>query len=416
MNKSIFIWNSIAGIINASEAVIMSILVTRVTSLSDAGVLTIAFAVGNLMMTLGKFGVRNYQVTDTHYKYDFATYFGTRIVTVIAMVLGSVGYILHHHMSAYKSKAIFAICLIYAVESVEDVFWGEFQRRKRLDLGAKVFISRWVCILCIFTIILLKTRNMLFALWISLVVSIFIFCGILVFIWRGFNKISSEPFYLHYGLFANRDFIFVLRENVPLFIATFLTFYINNAAKYALDTVVSNEVQACYGFVAMPVFVIGLLNSMIYQPSVVWLTEQWNEGRILAFKYKVYKQFMAIIVISILCVVGAAIIGIPVLSIVYGTELRAYWRELVLLQVAGMFLAISGYLNILITIMRQQRMLMYGYIIVSVLSFFCMRFAVRFYTTFGAAICYLMCMITLCVFFITVYLRNVFKRELRLFP
>ncbi len=54
-----YLWNVAAGLVNAGEAVVLSMVVTHTTGLEDAGILSIAFAVGNLMMTVGKFGVRS---------------------------------------------------------------------------------------------------------------------------------------------------------------------------------------------------------------------------------------------------------------------------------------------------------------------------------------------------------------------
>ena len=69
-NNNGYFWNAFAGVVNAGEAVILSMAVTRAEGLAQAGVLSITFAVGNLMMTVGKFGVRNYQVTDVQGKYS----------------------------------------------------------------------------------------------------------------------------------------------------------------------------------------------------------------------------------------------------------------------------------------------------------------------------------------------------------
>ena len=93
--KSDYIWNTLAGLLNAAEAVLMSMIVTRITGLSDAGVLTLAFAVGNLMMTIGKFGVRNFQVTDVAQKYKFKEYVCLRFATVIVMIVVSFVYSLY---------------------------------------------------------------------------------------------------------------------------------------------------------------------------------------------------------------------------------------------------------------------------------------------------------------------------------
>ncbi len=121
-----YVWNALAGAVNASEAVLLSMVVTRTDGIADAGVLSIAFAVGNLMMTIGKFGVRNYQATDLKQRFSFSDYFWARIFTAGVMVLSCAGYLLYCIWSRgygrYKAVVVAAVCLIYAAESVEDVF------------------------------------------------------------------------------------------------------------------------------------------------------------------------------------------------------------------------------------------------------------------------------------------------------
>ena len=54
----------------------------------------------------------------------------------------------------------------------------------------------------------------------------------------------------------------------------------------------NDESQACFGFVLMPVFVIGLLNQFIYQPMVVNLAMEYNNGRIDQVSHNVRKQML----------------------------------------------------------------------------------------------------------------------------
>lgn len=42
-----YFWNSTAGLLYAGEAVILSIAVTRTSGLADAGILSMAFAIGH---------------------------------------------------------------------------------------------------------------------------------------------------------------------------------------------------------------------------------------------------------------------------------------------------------------------------------------------------------------------------------
>ena len=56
--KKDFIWNSIAGLVNAGESVIILMICTRTKGIETAGMFAIAFAIANLMMAIGKFGMR----------------------------------------------------------------------------------------------------------------------------------------------------------------------------------------------------------------------------------------------------------------------------------------------------------------------------------------------------------------------
>lgn len=409
MYKRNFIWNSIAAVINAAEAVVMAMIVTRVTNLSDAGILSIAFAVGNLLSNIGKFGGRSFHVTDTKFKYDFIQFFIARIITVFGMLVSIVIYdgykIVVAKEPIEKILVITAVSVIYLVEALEDVIWGEFQRKGKLYVGAKIFVARWSTLLLSFFIIIIFAKKLVVAIWGGVVVSIVIFT-IMVYISASMNKKDGVSLFGREKLADKKTLLSLMREMFPLFIVSFLIFYINNSPKYALDTVASDEMQACYGFVAMPVFVIGLLNSMIYQPSVVWLSEQWDKRNYNIFRMKIRKQCLIIIGITLACVIGAALVGIPVLSLLYNTDLKSFWWELVVLQFAGMFLAIEGYFGIILTIMRRQKVLMYGYIVVSIIAFLGMKLLVVSSGTKGAALGYLGCMIILSLIYGYIYLKE----------
>ena len=62
--KSAYFWNTGAAMLNAFQTVFILMLISRIDPVIDAGVFTIAFAIGNLMMTIGKYGIRQFQVSD----------------------------------------------------------------------------------------------------------------------------------------------------------------------------------------------------------------------------------------------------------------------------------------------------------------------------------------------------------------
>lgn len=379
-----YIWNSAAGLVNAGESVILSMVVTRTDGMLEAGILSVAFAVGNLMMTIGKFGVRDYQATDVKGQFSFADYFWTRVLTSALMLLTTAGYLLYGTYtmgySGQKAAVVAAICMIYTIESVEDVFWGLYQQRQSLDTGAKVFLIRWLLILAAVAGLLAAGKGLAAA---SVAGAAVCLAAFLVF-----NTAAFLGFHEKLAPVRWQAVWRILRDCAPLAAVSFFSFYVTNAPKYAIDRHLPQEVQACYGFVAMPVFVIGLLNGFIYQPALVRTALEWKEGRVASFRRRAVKQCFILCGLTVVCVFGAYVCGIPVLSFLYHADLRGYRDELLLLVFSGGMLAYTGYFCVLLTIMRRQKLLLYVYGTASVPAFLFMDMVVKHYGVMGAAVFY----------------------------
>lgn len=74
IERAAYVWNTAAGLLNAFQSVIMLIVLSHVCDPVQAGIFTIAYANANLFLNLGKYGVRNFQVSDVDEKYDFRAY------------------------------------------------------------------------------------------------------------------------------------------------------------------------------------------------------------------------------------------------------------------------------------------------------------------------------------------------------
>lgn len=404
-NNNGYIWNIIAGLINASEAIILSMIITRTNGLTDAGILNIAFAVGNLFMHIGKFGVNTYQVSDIKHEFSFSDYFKARLVSMMFMLITSVIYlgvkITNAEYSYSKAAIVFIICMIYMVESLEDVFWGLYQQKNALDVGAKIFSVRWVMTLVGMSIVLIWRHDLFNAVLIGLIIS----CVVL-----GYSLYITYPFFGEKIVcrIGKGDFK-VLKKCFPLFLVMFLTYYVINAPKYAIDRWLEEEVQACYGFIAMPIFVIGLLNQFIYRPVIVKMSMEWNDGDVKKLLSRVYKQCIIVAVITIICIAGAYIAGIPVLSILYATDLSEYKNALLILLTGGGMLALVGFFSVLMTIMRKQTWSMYVFIAFAVFDSVLYDYCVRNYDVLGVSISYLASMTLLAVIFWVMFMINVKK-------
>lgn len=380
----------------AFQSVIMLMVLTRVLGLADAGIFTIAYANANLFLTIGKYGMRNFQVSDVNGQFTFYEYLMSRIFTVSLMIAVSIVFVVYvgnkNGYSMEKSLIIIWMSLFKVVDAFEDVFHGLYQQRGRLDIAGKAMTLRLGTTILFFLTGLLILKNLL-------IVLIFITCftGILLIVFTRWSyKLFERAVEKRYSFY---NVLGIIKICFPLFLGSFLSFYIGNAPKYAIDGVLNDELQACYGFIAMPVFVIGLLNNFVFNPMIYKMSVLWDKGKKNEFLKKFIIQVMIVIGITLVCIVGAYLVGIPILSFLYNTDLSLYKYELLILLLGGGFLALSGLLVTVITIIRFQNSLMFGYIIVSILAYTLSKIAVEQYSIRGAAGLYAILTAALCFLF-----------------
>lgn len=420
IDRSSYIWNMTGSMLNAFQSVIFLIILTRVVGLTEAGVFTIAFADANLFLNIGKYGMRYFQVSDVRQQYSFTSYKRSRYITTLMMFIVSLVFLLFtanvNGYSMHKSLVILWMCMFKMVDSIEDVFHGRLQQAGRLDIASKMLTLRTFSTIVVWIAVLIITDDQMWATAIGTIYTS------LCFLWM----IWLVRDYLHPGADATAEWTrnstdrtgqycssvaSLLRVTFPLFISTFLSFYIGNAQKYAIDAELSDQLQACYGFIAMPVFVVGLLNNFIFNPMITELSLMWCKQDIRSFIKRSFVQMGVVFVITAVCLAGGWLIGIPVLSWLYSTDLTSYKAELLILLLGGGFLGLSGLLQTLITIIRMQRYLALGYGIIALLALLLSNPVVRVYEIRGAAVLYLILMTVLSAAFLGLFLWGVKKKS-----
>lgn len=405
IERDAYIWNTAAGLLNAFQSVIMLTVLSHVCDAATAGVFTIAYANANLFLNLGKYGVRNFQVSDVNEKYGFSAYHVARIVSVLAMIAFGTAWAIWSSVtvgySAEKFLVILVMLLFKAIDAYEDVFHGNYQQHGRLDVGARVLTLRMISMIVLYAGLIVVTGDLLVSLSVSTLFTAVFFVVETVWVKRRYSlphnqtTVSSKP--------RASLALSLLKECFPVFLALFLLFYIGNAPKYAIDAVMDDVAQAQYGYIAMPVFVVGLLANFIYNPIIASLSEDWAQGRVRKFAHRFALQVLIIAGITVGCIAGAWAIGVPVLNLLYNTELAPYKGDLIILLVGGGFLATATLFTTGLTIIRSQNKLIPGYAAVSIAALVLCTPAVGMGGIHGASLIYLALMAVLTVWFGAVF-------------
>lgn len=362
--------------LNSFQAVVILLVISRIDNITDAGTFVIAYAVANLLIMIGKYGIRQYQVSDVRGQFSFHEYLTLRIITTILMIAAAFIYILFLYMNGSydinKSAAVLLICGLKAVDAFEDVFHGMFQQHGRLDIAGKILTLRLFLYIIEYMLVYYFTHDLILTsavcLITTLLLSIFL-NGSVMKVFRqedvSVSETSAHPqagfFHLTFSHLKE-----LAMDCFPLFISTFLMAYVANAPKYSIDIVLSSHDQAQFNYIFMPVFVISLLSTFIYQPMINRLAVIWHENKLSQFWHLILRQTIIIGVLTLLAMFGGYLLGIPVLSLLYAVDLSAYRTELVILLLGGGMLALVNFFTMVITVTRYQKHLIWGYLLISI--------------------------------------------------
>lgn len=383
LNKT-YIWNTFAGILNSFQLFLLLLVVSRTNKLGDSGILSSAYGLGNLFMSIGKFGMRNFQVSDATNKYSHSTYYTSRIITNGVMIFAFAGYgLLLFFDGSYswnKLLVMLIICSLKAIDSHEDVLHGILQHDDHFDIASKAMAIRLFVSIVLQGIMLSITHDLIISFGTSLLVSLLLYFVLT-------SRLISKKIKCVRG--NGKEAIKLIWECLPLGLSNFTIMYIANFPKYAVDAYTQNEVQACFNYAFMPVFVINLLSSFVFQPILAKISIIWEQGENSKFIRVIGKPFFIIIGIILAAVTVGYMIGIPVLSLVFNLQLEDYKKEFMVLLISGGFLSIQTLCSLILTVMRAQKYILSVNIIALVIAMIFQKMIILQYGTIGISFFYM---------------------------
>ena len=115
--------------------------------------------------------------------------------------------------------------------------------------------------------------------------------------------------------------------------------------------------------------VINLVSGFIFKPLLTTLAKRWSEGSKRGFVAIIAKGLLAVFATSVLALLIAYPLGIPVLSFLYGVDLSEFRSVLLVLLVGGGFNAASVILYYGIITTRHQNIVLPGYALAAAVAF-----------------------------------------------
>lgn len=300
-----------------------------------------------------------------------------------------------------KAFFIFLLCIYKILDGYSDLYEGELQRYGRIDVAGKLLFWRVAGGILILTAGILLTQNLTVA-----VIAMIVYSLLMIFV---VNEKALRVFEKGKLTFRKKEVGTVLIECLPLFLSSFLNTYVYSASRMSVDKVLDARYQLYYAAIFMPVMIINLFSTFVFKPLLSIMAEDYEQKRKRQFFLMIVKVCAIIVAVTVVCEIGAYLLGIPVLSILYGINLGAYKIDLLILLLAGGVNALAFFMYYILTIMRKQNYALIGYGMEAVTAFVISDWLVRKYAIRGASVSYLIAVTVLLTIFVLFMIYNIWR-------
>jgi O-antigen/teichoic acid export membrane protein len=188
----------------------------------------------------------------------------------------------------------------------------------------------------------------------------------------------------------------IFRECFPAFVALFLFNLIETMPKFAMEGTLPYENQVYFSALYFPAQSALMAVGFIYKPQLVRLAGIWADpNRRARFDLIVVAMLGVCVIVTLGLLAFAAILGIPLASLLYATDFERFRMAQYLMVAAGGLAAASDFLFQILTVLREQAAAMRLYVAAFAFVTVASMVGVRVWGFEGAVYAYLGVMVVL---------------------
>ena len=404
--KKDYFWNTVGSGIYALSSMLLAFAAMHIAGPEDGGIFGFGFsAFGQQMFIIAYFGIRPFHITDSSYEYGYGTYRQLRRLTASAAAAAAALYLgimlISGSYTLHKAIIVFLLALYKTADGIADLYESECQRAGVLWMGGKELAIR-TCLASAVLIAVLAITGSMTAAAAAAVLMQFICIAV-------FKTYTEKHVFMHYAVTALNDNAAaarLARNTVLLFLSVFVDFYIFSAAKYAIDRYLTDADSGIFNILFMPTSVIYLAANFIIKPYMTKLSSLYEEGNTAEFDKITGGLRKAVLLLSAAAVMGALLLGKPVLTVLeyflgrgYNDVLSSKSLLFVFIIMGGCCYALSNLYYYILIIMRRQKLIFGIYLIVAAAAFLMSSFGVSRYGLTGASAVYLCYMLLAALIF-----------------
>ncbi len=400
------LWNTIGSTVNALSSLVFLIIVTRINGINEAGIFSYSFATACLFFAISIYSTRAFQATDIQENNSDSDYLYNRVTTSLIMMIIAIIFCLLREYDIRKSLILILLCLFKCIETLEETFYAIFQKNEHLDFVGKSMTIRAISTYLIFLLIDIITKSLPFSI---MMLNLYYLFFLIIYDQKYLKKLKFTK--TKFSLKKNKE---LLKAGFNTFLFSFLSLYVINAPRYAIDTYLTEEMQTVFGIIVMPATVMSLLSQFIIHPFLTKISKSFYQNQEKEVKKIVFQLLTLMGLLGLGIILCACFLGIPVLEILYGMDLKEYKFSFLLIMVGALFYGFSILMSYVLIALRKTFCQVFVVLITAVVAGVLSAILVKNYFILGASISYLSAMLLEAILYFTLLkyqLRNI--KEMR---
>jgi O-antigen/teichoic acid export membrane protein len=371
-----FLWTAVGNLIYKGCQWGILVVLAKLTSVSDVGKFALGLAVVGPVVMFSQLHLRGTQATDAKNLYEFADYFGLRLISVIFVLFTSIVIGLSIYGTSLLTLIIILVALAKIIESVSDILFGLFQKSMRMDKVGKSMILKGSFSLILFIIVVSSTRSVV---WGILVLGLSLFAILL-----GYDLPQSRFFSKITPRFRYNNLWSLAKLAAPLGVVMGIISLQANIPRYFIIKYLGEDLLGYFAAVSYVVVAADMLVLSIGEPALPRLAWYYLYNR-RAFKWLLAKM-LGIAFIMVLGILGFGFIfGKWFLAIAYTVDYVKYFDVFIWLLVVSSIAFLNSMLGYSLTAARLFRTQMLQGIVIGLIMAVSCAFLVPRYGLRGAA-------------------------------
>ncbi len=393
-----FKWNAIGSAAWSLVFPIVTMVSTQIVGVERAGMISMAFVIGLLLMFIGNFGTRAYQASDQREEHTFADYQVSRWLTCGLMLICGWTYATLRGYSGEMMDVTCGVMIYRMVDALADVYEGRLQQVDKLYLAGISQFVRSMSAILLFSLLLLITGSPSIACWSMAIVAALTF-GLVTLPLTLMESSKSRGF-------KGKSVVELLKTTAPLFIAIFLFNLIENMPKIFMEGMLDYNAQLYFNALYFPAQMILIIAQLVYKPLIIKMSAVWqDDAKRRKFDLLLLGILLIIIVITAAMIAIMATIGLPVMSFLYGVDFETFRHLSYVMIITGGITAAIDFVYQVITVMRRQKEVTSLYFVTFLFAIFIPVLLISFEGLSGSILSYLIIEAILFVLLIWEYFR-----------